>query len=199
MSSGTTPRSSAASIKGCCCCLFLLFSFLALLSLAIILVILLAIKPKKPQFDLQQVTIQSLGLATTNSFVIRMLFTSKNDNIAGIKYSDSTFTIMYRGVPVGRGVVRGFYQAAHSVKNVQTTVAVDPANLMPADAADLARDVTVNDRVEFRVMGDVNAKIRVAGVTSPGVQVSVVSFIDGVWLLQLCLTRILVKPPRGFF
>ncbi|KAD4179382.1 hypothetical protein E3N88_27973 [Mikania micrantha] len=102
-----------------------------------------------------------------------MLFTSKNDNIAGIKYSDSTFTIMYRGLPVGRGVVRGFYQAAHSVKNVQTTVAVDPANLMPADAADLARDVTVNDRVEFRVMGDVNAKIRVAGVTSPGVQVSI--------------------------
>ncbi|KAD2804934.1 hypothetical protein E3N88_38311 [Mikania micrantha] len=52
-----------------------------------------------------------------------MLFTSKND-IAGIKYNDSNFTIMYRGVPVVWGVVPGFYQAAHSVKNVQTTVAL---------------------------------------------------------------------------
>ncbi|KAL8266020.1 hypothetical protein R6Q59_003364, partial [Mikania micrantha] len=74
-------------------------------------------------------TIKFLNLATSNSLIIRVLFTSKNDNIAGINI-DSTFTIMYRGVPVGWGVVRGFYQAGHSVKNVQTTVAVDPANLI---------------------------------------------------------------------
>ncbi|KAI3805117.1 hypothetical protein L1987_27188 [Smallanthus sonchifolius] len=178
MTSGNTS-SSAASIKGCCCCLVLLFSFLALLSLAVILVIVLAIKPKKPQFDLQQVTVQYINFATTNpptsaslSFVIRMLFTAKNDNIAAIKYRDSTFTIMYRGIPVGRGVVRGFYQAAHSVKNAQTTVTVDRANLLQADAADLVRDIAVNDRVELRIMGDVNAKIRIIGITSPSVQVS---------------------------
>ncbi|CAH1445162.1 unnamed protein product [Lactuca virosa] len=120
MTSRYYPRSSSsstASIKGCCCCLGLLFSFLALLSLAIILVIVLAIKPKKPQFDLQQVTVQYINFAATNSLttavdspssaslslVIRMLFTAKNDNIAGIKYRDSTFNIMYRGVPLGSG------------------------------------------------------------------------------------------------
>ncbi|KAL7583443.1 uncharacterized protein LOC111903441 [Lactuca sativa] len=183
----SSSSSSTASIKGCCCCLGLLFSFLALLSLAIILVIVLAIKPKKPQFDLQQVTVQYINFAATNSFtsavdspsstslslVIGMVFTAKNDNIAGIKYRDSTFNIMYRGVPLGRGTVPGFYQAAHSVKKVQTTVSVDRVNLLQADAAELVTDASVNDRVELRIMGDVSAKIRVIGITSPSVQVSI--------------------------
>lgn len=101
---------------------------------------------------------------------------------------------MYRGVPVGRGVVPGFYQSAHSVKNVQTIVSVDRVNLLQADADDLAKDVAVNDRVELRIMGDVNAKIRIIGINSPSVQVSMLSFVslslfyNGVLclLIQLC-------------
>ncbi|KAI3499511.1 hypothetical protein L1887_35312 [Cichorium endivia] len=58
-----------------------------------------------------------------------MLFTAKNDNIAEIKYRDSTFNIMYRGVPLGRGTVPGFYQA----------VSVDRMSLLQADAAKLVR------------------------------------------------------------
>ncbi|KAH7833036.1 hypothetical protein Vadar_002541 [Vaccinium darrowii] len=191
------PRSSSssASLKGCCCWLFLLFSFLLLLTLAIILVIFLAVKPKKPQFDLQQVAVQYVGItpnppspSTTTitdptiatptssasvSLSIRMLFTAANDNKVGIKYGESRFTVMYRGIPLGKGTVPGFFQAAHSVRQVETTVAVDRVNLMQADAADLVRDASVNDRVELRVLGDVGAKIRILGVTSPGVQVSV--------------------------
>ncbi|KAI3755247.1 hypothetical protein L1987_55043 [Smallanthus sonchifolius] len=126
MTSGNTSSSSAASIKGCCCCLVLLFSFLALLSLAVILVIVLAIKPKKPQFDLQQVTVQYINFATTNpptsaslSLVIRMLFTAKNDNIAAIKRMRVIWLEILR-LMIGWGV---------------------------------------------------NAKIRIIGITSPGVQV----------------------------
>ncbi|XP_071736890.1 uncharacterized protein [Rutidosis leptorrhynchoides] len=182
MTSGNPYRSSSAtSIKGCCCCIGLLFSFLALLSLAIILIIVLAIKPKKPKFDLQQVNIQYINFVATNtidsppsesvSLVIQMLFTAKNDNVAGIKYRDSRFTIMYRGVPLGRGTVQGFYQAAHSLKKVKTTVSIDRVNLLQADAVDLVNDVSVNDRVALRVMGDVSAKIRIIGITSPNVQV----------------------------
>ncbi|KAA8545548.1 hypothetical protein F0562_020332 [Nyssa sinensis] len=102
-----------------------------------------------------------------------MLFTAVNDNKVGIKYGESRFTVMYRGIPLGRGTVPGFYQAAHSVKQVETTVAVDRVNLLQADAADLIRDAALNDRVELRVLGDVGAKIRILGFTSPGVQVSV--------------------------
>lgn len=102
-----------------------------------------------------------------------MLFTAANDNKVGIKYGESRFTVMYRGIPLGKGTVPGFFQAAHSVRQVETTVAVDRVNLMQADAANLVRDASVNDRVELRVLGDVGAKIRILGVTSPGVQVSV--------------------------
>ncbi|KAI7733984.1 hypothetical protein M8C21_032565, partial [Ambrosia artemisiifolia] len=173
----------------CCCCLFLLFSFLALLTIAVVLVIFLAVKPKKPQFTLQQVGIQYINLAATPppfpgansatetaaslSLAIRMIFTAKNDNKVGIKYDESTFTIMYRGIPLGRGVVPGFYQPAHSVRLVQTTVLVDRVNLMQADAADLLKDASLNDRVELRILGDVRAKIRILGLTSPAVQVSI--------------------------
>ncbi|KAI3810340.1 hypothetical protein L1987_19952 [Smallanthus sonchifolius] len=161
---------SSASIRGCCCCLILLFSFLALLVLTVVLIIILAVKPKKPQFDLQQVAIQYINLAAplpttaSLSLAVRMLFTATNDNKVGIKYGVSTFNIMYRGIPLGRGTVPGFF---HSVRQVQTTVIVDRVNLMQADAADLVRDATVNDRVELRIMGDVNAKIRILGLTSP--------------------------------
>ncbi|KAM7482231.1 hypothetical protein LguiB_006814 [Lonicera macranthoides] len=173
--------SSSASFKGCCCCLFLLFSFIALLILAIILVIVLAVKPKKPQFDLQQVGVQYVGItpnpipsATSSASVslnIRMHFTATNQNKVGIKYSESRFTVMYRGIPLGRGTVPGFYQPAHSVRQVSTTVAVDRVNLLQADATDLVKDASLNDRVELRVLGDVGAKIRILGFTSPGVQV----------------------------
>ncbi|KAJ0696985.1 putative Late embryogenesis abundant protein [Helianthus annuus] len=198
----SSTSSSSASIKGCCCCLFLLFSFLVLVAVAVILVILLAVKPKKPEYNLQQVGVQYISLAATNppstavnspaaslSLAIRMLFTAKNDNKVGIKYEDSTFNIMYRGIPLGRGSVPGFYQPAHSVRQVQTTVTVDRVNLMQADAADLIRDATTNDRVELRIMGDVRAKIRIVGLTSPAVQVSAFNhclFQHWMRLIDLC-------------
>ncbi|KAK8626659.1 hypothetical protein V6N13_134292 [Hibiscus sabdariffa] len=188
------PRSSSssASFKGCCCCLFLLFSFLALLVLAVALVIVLAVKPKKPQFDLQQVAVQYMGISTSNpssfdgtatavattattaslSLTIRMLFTAANPNKVGIKYGESRFTVMYRGIPLGKASIPGFYQEAHSTRNVEATIAVDRANIMQADAADLIRDASLYDRVELRVLGDVGAKIRVLDFDSPGVQVT---------------------------
>ncbi|XP_076951556.1 NDR1/HIN1-like protein 26, partial [Bidens hawaiensis] len=177
----STSSSAAASLKGCCCCLFLVLSFLVLLTLAVILVIFLAVKPKKRDFTLQQVGIQYINLVPTSptfsaaslSLVIRMIFTARNDNKVGIKYEESTFDIMYRGIPLGRGVVPGFYQATHSVRLVQTTVTVDRVNLMQADAGELLRGASVNDRVELRILGDVRTKIRIFGLTSPAVQVSI--------------------------
>ncbi|KAJ1419937.1 Late embryogenesis abundant protein [Sesbania bispinosa] len=173
--------SSSASLKGCCCCLFLLLSFLALLVLAVVLVIILAVKPKKPQFDLQQVGVQYMGITPNDptgptagaslSLTIRLLFTAVNPNKVGIKYGESRFTVMYRGIPLGKASVPGFYQEAHSVRQVVATISVDRVNLLQADAADLIRDASLNDRVDLRVLGDVGAKIRVMNFDSPGVQV----------------------------
>ncbi|KAJ4963204.1 hypothetical protein NE237_023143 [Protea cynaroides] len=177
--------SSAASFRGCCCCLFLLLTLLALLVLAVVLVIVLAVKPKKPQFDLQQVSVQYVGITTTPgsptapatsaslSLSIRMLFTAVNPNKVGIKYSESKFYVMYKGVPLGVATMPGFYQPSHSVRQVETTVSVDKINLLQTDAEDLVKDASLNDRVELKVLGDVGAKIRVLQFTSPRVQVTV--------------------------
>ncbi|KAK9111782.1 hypothetical protein Scep_019301 [Stephania cephalantha] len=173
--------SSSASFKGCCCCLFLLLTFLGLLVLAVILVIVLAVKPKKPQFELQQVAVQYVGISSSSattpsaslSLSIKMLFTAVNPNKVGIKYSATQFYVMYRGVPLGLASVPGFYQPAHSLRQIQTTVSVDRVNLLQADATDLLKDATLNDRVELRVTGDVGAKIRILDLTSPRVKVSV--------------------------
>ncbi|KAM7278636.1 hypothetical protein ACFE04_005770 [Oxalis oulophora] len=116
--------SSSASFKGCCCCLFLLMSFLLLL--AIFLIIILAIKQKKSEFDLNQVGVQYIGTTqmepatsattaaeATITLTIHLMFTADNPNAVGIKYGESKFTVMYRGMTLGKAVVSGFYRSAH--------------------------------------------------------------------------------------
>lgn len=179
--------SSSASIKGCCCCLFLLLTLLALLAVAIALVVVLVVKPHKPTFDLNQVSVQyllvtapSASLAsstpatTSNPYLslnITLLFTAVNPNKVGIRYGSTDFEVMYRGVPLGVAVVPGFEQPAQSSRTVRSTVSVDHFDVTQAGALDLVRDATVNDRVELRITGDVGARILVLGLTSPRVQV----------------------------
>ena len=55
---------------------------------------------------------------------------------------------------------------------METTVIVNRANLLQADVADLIKDVSLNDRVELKILGEVGAKIRVLDFTSPEVQVN---------------------------
>ncbi|KAL9321450.1 hypothetical protein ACSQ67_013289 [Phaseolus vulgaris] len=88
----------------------------------------------------------------------------------GIRYGQSSFTVMYRGIPLGKATVPGFFQQPHSTRQVIATIAVDRVNLLQADAADLIRDASLNDRVDLRVLGDVAAKIRVMNFDSPAVQ-----------------------------
>ncbi|XP_072992261.1 uncharacterized protein [Typha latifolia] len=185
---GPSPSSSSsgASLKGCCCCLFLLLTFLALLALAAVLVIVLAVKPRKPQFDLQQVAVSYLLVTAPTSMPspqatqaaylslnMTLLFTAENPNKVEIRYGATHMDVMYRGVPLGVANVPGFDQPAHSTRLVETRLTVDRFNVLQADAVDLVRDAAINDRVELRVTGDVSARIRVIGFTSPRVQVSV--------------------------
>ncbi|GAB2216442.1 hypothetical protein Droror1_Dr00024215 [Drosera rotundifolia] len=178
--------SSSPSLKGCCCFLFLLLSLLLLLLLAVTLAILLALKPTKPRFDLQQVSVSSVTVTTPTtttpstasltaaaallSLSMRMQFLAANPNKVGIRYGESRFTVMYRGVPLGEGRVAGFYQAARSVREVETVVGVERVGVQEGDAAELVRDAEVNDRVELRLLGDVGARVRVLGVDTPAVE-----------------------------
>ncbi|RWW07195.1 hypothetical protein GW17_00029427 [Ensete ventricosum] len=185
ISASSSSSSSSASFKGCCCCLFLLLTFLALLAVAVALVVVLVLKPKKPQFDLQQVAVQYLLIDSTTaalggaqppaaylSLNITLLFIADNPNRVGIRYEAAALEVMYRGVPLGVATVPGFEQPAGSRRLVQTRVIVDRFNVFQADALDLVRDATLNDRVDLRLAGDVAAKILVLGLSSPRVQVT---------------------------
>ncbi|PKA49146.1 hypothetical protein AXF42_Ash010831 [Apostasia shenzhenica] len=184
---GPSSSSSAASLKGCCCCLFLLLIFLALLGIAVTLIIVLVVRPKKPEFDLQHVAVEYLLVAPTAANIagespaepaaylslnITLLFTATNPNKVGIKYGAVSFCVLHKGVPLGLATVPGFEQPAHSTRLVQTRIFVSHFNVLQADAAELVRDAAINDRVELRLTGDVGAKILVLGLTSPSVQVS---------------------------
>ncbi|XP_020584750.1 uncharacterized protein LOC110027595 isoform X2 [Phalaenopsis equestris] len=183
---GPSSSSTAASLKGCCCSLFLLLIFLTLLAIAIALIIIFAVRPKKPEFDLQRVGVEYLLVAPTEgispppaypaaylSLNTTLLFTAVNPNKVGIKYGAADLYVLYRGVPLGIAVVPGFEQPEHSTRLVESRVSVSRFNVLQADAVDLVRDASVNDRVELRVTGDVGAKIRLLGFTTPRVQVSV--------------------------
>lgn len=185
---GSPSYGSSASFRGCCCCIFMLVIFLALLALAVALVVILAVKPRKPQFDLNQVSVQYLLVAPPSqstaataavpaaaylSLNITLLFTAVNPNKVGIRYGATAFDVMYHGVPLGVAAVPGFEQPAHSTRLLQTRVVVDRFNVLQSDAQDLVRDAALNDRVELRITGEVAAKILVLGFSSPKVQVSV--------------------------
>ncbi|RRT43511.1 hypothetical protein B296_00031969 [Ensete ventricosum] len=182
-----STSSSAASFRGCCCCLFLLLIFLAFLAVAVALVVVLVLKPKKPQFDLQQVAVQYLLVAPAVgggappaaaylSLNITLMFMANNPNKVGLRYDAAALDVMYRGVPLGVATVPGFEQPAHSRRLVQTRVVVDHFNVLQSDALDLVRDALLNDRVDLRLTGDISAKILVLGLSTPRVQVTTTPF-----------------------
>ena len=170
------PKSSSASLKGCIYCFLILLSLLLLLLLSTILVVAFIVKPKKPQFDLQQVYVSYLLVSPDSpsaslSLNITMLFRAKNPNKISIRYGASGFSVLHRGVPLGLAELPAFEQPAYSTRFVETRFAMDRVNVFRSDAVDLVQDATVNDRVELRIAGDVAARIRFLGITSPRVQV----------------------------
>ncbi|KAG5032923.1 hypothetical protein JHK82_016493 [Glycine max] len=129
----------------------------ALLVLAVVLVIIVAVKPKKLQFDLEQLGVQYMGIThnppsiASLSLTIHLLFAATNPNKVGIKYGQSSFTFMYRGIPLGKATIFDLFQQPYSTRQL---IAVDRVNLLEVDAADLIRDASL------RFLGDVAAKIR---------------------------------------
>lgn len=174
---------STFSFGRCCCCVLSLVVLVAVILGVIALVVFMVIKPKKPEFNLQSVTVVSLqtepplGSALTSMEVlltlrITMAFSALNPNKVGIKYSSSNFYVMYKDMRLGVAMVPPFYQPSHSNTTVETELMVTRVNILQVAAQDLIRDATVNDRVPLRIVGDVGARIRVLQINSPKVQVS---------------------------
>ncbi|KAJ9537449.1 hypothetical protein OSB04_030182 [Centaurea solstitialis] len=146
------------------CAVIFGLSCFAIIFIALLVVLILYVRtpdqePIKPRFELEQVGVEYLNYSVNGSstasvsLAVRMLFMAENDNYASIMYGVSSLNITYRGVPLGRATLPGF--CLDRVTRVQTTVTADRVNL--EDAADFVRDASLNDRVELRIMGDVNA------------------------------------------
>ncbi|KAM7254256.1 hypothetical protein ACFE04_031938 [Oxalis oulophora] len=63
---------------------------------------------------MEPATSATIAAGATITLTIHLMFTADNPNAVGIKYGESKFTVMYRGMSLGKAVVPGFYRSAHS-------------------------------------------------------------------------------------
>ncbi|KAJ9537456.1 hypothetical protein OSB04_030189 [Centaurea solstitialis] len=154
-------RRRGAIIFGLSCFVIILIVLFIALIIIYVRILIPEPEPIKPRFELEQVGVKYLNYSVNGSttasvsLAVRMLFMAENDNDDSIEYGVSSFNITYRGVPLGWATLPAF--CLDGVTRVQTTVTADRVNL--EDAADFVRDASLKDRVELRIMGDVNAYI----------------------------------------
>lgn len=144
---------------------------------------ILVLKPARPEFNLQSASIQNFKVekevqGVTNFAVyvsvnIALVFSASNPNKVAIYYSPTQFNCVYKNVFLGVAKVPSFSQAAHSHSKLAASVAVDHVNVLQASSVDLLNDATVNDKVMLTISGPVEARIKVLGINSPKVEVSV--------------------------
>ncbi|KAM7254824.1 hypothetical protein ACFE04_020065 [Oxalis oulophora] len=75
--------------------------------------------------QMEPATSATTAAGATITLTIHLMFTADNPNAVGIKYGESKFTVMYRGMPLGKAVVPGFYRSAHSIIGVAVSIRTD--------------------------------------------------------------------------
>ncbi|KAH9305633.1 hypothetical protein KI387_010037, partial [Taxus chinensis] len=90
---------------------------------------------------------------------ITMIFSAMNPNRVGIKYRAAELMILYKGMPLGLATIPGFYQPSRTNTTLRAAIVVRRVNLVQNSAAELMRDVTVNQGLTMRITGDVKAAI----------------------------------------
>lgn len=172
-------RACNISWKRCCCCISTVFLVIGILITAIALVIVLVLKPKKPEFSLNSAKVESLmiekppNMPPSLAMNISIIFRASNPNKVGIKYSASKFYVFYNGgMPIGVVYVAAFYQPSHS-NTTFTAQVVTKLNSLQSPAMDLLKDATVNRRLKMRITGDVGVQVRFLQINSPKIQLAV--------------------------
>ncbi|XP_050383881.1 uncharacterized protein LOC126800544 [Argentina anserina] len=151
-------------------CLFLLlFLLLPVVFLGVVtLIIIFVMKPQKPVFSLQDISVDSyklnasLGPTLFVSSVITMTLNAQNRNKVGIWYTSSHLEALYDGLPMGTIRIPGFLQPAHS-----SNVTVETRLLFPCVnasqilvEASLQKDPRKNT-FQMKIVGDVGAHLLV--------------------------------------
>ncbi|KAH7425155.1 hypothetical protein KP509_11G042200 [Ceratopteris richardii] len=166
----------------CCCCISLSLLLLIMLAIGIALLFILVLKPEKPEFNLESVSIQNFkvekefqgpSLAVFLSMNIALIFSAKNPNKVAIYYSPTQFDCVYKEAILGVAKVPSFHQAAHSNSALTAVLIVEHVNVLQSASLDLLNDATFNDRVALTIKGPVEARVKVLGVSTPKVEVNV--------------------------
>lgn len=150
------------------CCLFLLI-FLLLVALAVgvaILLVIFLLKPEKPVFSFQTVSLDWYKLDAYSgsvlfvSSVLTLTLKAQNPNKIGLRYSPSRLSIYHEGLPIGVIRVPGFFQPAHSNNvSVQTRVLFPCVNVSEIVAGLSLQDGSRKDQIEMNILGDVRAQL----------------------------------------
>ncbi|KAK1358557.1 hypothetical protein POM88_051813 [Heracleum sosnowskyi] len=134
------------SLKKSCFFLFLIVIILITAMGTLTLMVIFVVKPQKPIFSLQTVSLDSYKLDVYSnstlyvSSVVSLSLNAQNPNKIGMKYSRSRMHIFSEDIIIGSIRVPEFYQPAHSTN--------------------------------IRILGDVKARLQVFRITLPMVKVA---------------------------
>ncbi|XP_058106985.1 uncharacterized protein LOC131250723 [Magnolia sinica] len=167
------------SFKRCSCFVLLFLSLSVTLLGVIALVIVFALRPRKPIFALQAVRVESFKINGSDgpdayvSSKILLLFNTQNPNKVGLRYSPSQLFVLDKGVPVGVANVPDFYQPAHSKNvSVQGRVMFEHVSLSQIAGGNLLKGTNGGDHAVVRIVGDITARVHAMHVTLPKIKVA---------------------------
>lgn len=151
------------------CFFLLLFLLLPVVFLGVAtLIIIFVMKPQKPIFSLEDVSVDSYKLNAYSgstlfvSSVITLTLNAQNHNKVGIWYSPSHLEALYDGLPIGTIRIPGFLQPAHSSNvSMQTRVLFPCVNASQIVAEASLQEDSRKNMFQMKIVGDVGAHLLV--------------------------------------
>ncbi|KAL6335330.1 hypothetical protein AAG906_029573 [Vitis piasezkii] len=164
----------AYSFKRCCFFFLIILLSMAMMVGVAILTIVFILKPQKPVFSLQTMSLESYKLDVYSnstlfiSSVISLTLNAQNPNKVGLGFSPSRLDILYKGLPIGVIHVPGFYLPAHSYN-----VLVKNRVLFPCvNVSQIISEVSRQTLIQMRILGDIGAHVRVFHITLPKIKLA---------------------------
>lgn len=163
-----------------CFLLLLIFLFVLFITVGVpTLIFLLILKPLKPTFTPQSVTLDSYKLkvhANSSLFVsalASLVLNTSNPNKFSLNYSPSKLRIYSQGIPVAQIRVPDFSQPAHSRNlSLSTVVVINSVNVSQVIGGSMSQAKSEQNNVQMKLLGDVRLKLRMLHITLPKIKVS---------------------------
>lgn len=182
----------AYSFKRCSFFFLIILLSMAMMVGVSILTIVFILKPQKPVFSLQTMSLESYKLDVYSnstlfiSSVISLTLNAQNPNKVGLGFSPSRLDILYKGLPIGVIHVPGFYLPAHSYN-----VLVKNRVLFPCvNVSQIISEVSRQTLIQMRILGDIGAHVRVFHITLPKIKVCLASSFVKMKLYSLAAMKV---------